>query len=157
MNSFNYFGYTSNLKQSLLEERLDGNKPLDVWNGKLNNYQFCFNHRQLNGQTRANIIPKDGMYVLGVVYVIDEKYLNVLFQTEPQYRLVDLDIQLIDSDNTIIKAKTFLTDSITSEHLIPSNDYLQTILTGAHELKLSEDYINYIISISNIKDNEIIS
>lgn len=149
MNTFNYFGYASNLKQSLLEERIDRHIPIHVFTGKLNNYQFCFNHRQQNGQTRANIIPKDGMNVLGVVYIIDEKYRNILLKSEPGYRLVDLDIQL-DYDKSIIKAKTFLTDDITSENLLPSNDYLQTILIGAREHKLPEDYINYIISIANI-------
>jgi hypothetical protein len=150
MNTFNYFGYASNLKQSLLEERIDGHHPQNVFTGKLNNYQFCFNHRESNGEIKANIIPKKEINVLGIVYIIDEKYFDILFKSAPQYRIIKVDIQL-DSDNSIIKSKTFITDNITSEYSIPSNEYLQTILTGASQHNLPEEYMNYIVSITNIK------
>jgi len=149
MNLINYFGYASNLKQSLFEERINGKHPLNIWKGKLNNYQFCFNHKQSNGQTRANIIKKDGMNVLGIIYLIDQQSFDILIQSEPDYKIIDVDIE-INSNKDIIKAKTFITDKTESNYLIPSDEYLKTILIGAQQHNLSQEYINYIISISNI-------
>src|SRR6202034_1531201 len=103
-----------------------------------------------NGETRSNIMPKEGNYVLGVIYVIEEKCYDLILKSEPEYKMIDVDVQLY-CDQTILKAKVFVTDNITSEYLIPSNEYLETILTGARQHKLSEEYINYIISIANIK------
>ncbi|UJR19186.1 hypothetical protein I4U23_022316 [Adineta vaga] len=68
MNRLNYFGYTRNLKESLLKEKIGGNRPLSVH--------------------AANIVPKKGSYMYGLVYVISDEHQDYLLNTEPAYRMI---------------------------------------------------------------------
>ncbi|UJR11469.1 hypothetical protein I4U23_015648 [Adineta vaga] len=147
MNQFNYFGYASNLKESLLEERIGGDHPLSIHAGRLNDYQFRFNHMQPNGDGRANIVPKKRAYVYGLVYVISNKHREYLLKTEPGYRVIEVDIEL-ENDQSIIRAITFIDETNIENDFLPSNEYLQTIIDGAREHQFSENYINSIVSIT---------
>ncbi|CAF1528693.1 unnamed protein product [Adineta steineri] len=134
MNTFNYFSYASNLKESLLAERIGNDHPISVNIGRLNDYQFRFNHKQIDGYRRANIVPMKGSSVNGLVYVINEKHKDYLLKTEPGYKIIEVNIEL-DCDH----------------NFLPSNEYLQTIINGAKDHHFSKDYIDYIISIANNK------
>jgi hypothetical protein len=46
----------------------------------------------------------------------------------------------IQSNQTIIQAKIFVAKKITEENLIPSIEYIQTILTDARQENLPEEY-----------------
>ncbi|CAF2538203.1 unnamed protein product [Rotaria sp. Silwood2] len=150
MNNINYFGYASNLKQSLFEERIGNNHPLSVNIARLIDYQFRFNHRQENGEGRANIMAKKGSYVYGLVYLINEKHLDYLLKTEPGHKMIKINIELVN-DNKIIEAITFIDETTNEEDFTPSNEYLQTIINAAKQHKFPREYIDYIISIANIK------
>jgi len=54
----------------------------------------------------------------------------------------------IDSGNPIVDAITFVAETTTTEDLCPSDEYLQTILTGAREHQLCQEYIEHIISLA---------
>ncbi|CAF1006828.1 unnamed protein product [Adineta ricciae] len=146
MDRLNYFGYASNLKESLLKERIGGDHPLSVDVGRLLDYELRFNHQQPNGEGRANIVPKKGSYIYGLVYGINNEHRDLLFKTEPGYRMIEVDIEL-QSDQSTIRAITFIDETSPSENYRPSNEYLRTIIDGACEHDFPQDYIDSIISI----------
>ncbi|CAF0817370.1 unnamed protein product [Adineta steineri] len=150
MDTFNYFGYASNLKESLLEERIGDDHPIGVNIGRLNDYHFRFNHKQIDGYGRANIVPMKGSCVNGLVYVINEKHKDYLLKTEPGYKIIEVNIEL-DCDHSIIQAITFIDETNIQQDFLPSNEYLQTIINGAKDHHFSKEYIDYIISIANNK------
>ncbi|CAF1201734.1 unnamed protein product [Rotaria sp. Silwood1] len=150
MNNINYFGYASNLKQSLFEERIGNDHPLSVNIARLIDYQFRFNHKQENGKGRANIVPKKDSYVYGIVYLINEKHLDYLLKTEPGHRMIKINIELINN-NKIIEAITFIDETTCDEDFVPSNEYLQIIIDAAKQYNFPQTYIDYITSIAKPK------
>lgn len=145
MDRLNYLGYASNLKESLLEERIGGDHPLSVDVGRLFDYELRFNHQQPNGEGRANIVPKKGSYIYGLVYGISNQHRDSLLKTEPGYRMIEVDIEL-QSDHSTIRAITFIDETSSSENYRPSDEYLRTIIDGACEHGFPQDYIDSIIS-----------
>lgn len=136
---FYYFGFASNLKTSLLEERI-GNAVQDAIPGRLVNYGFRFNKQNEDGSARANIISSEEEDVHGVIYQIDQKQYDVLFKTEPGFRLMEVSVE---TDRGNIEALTFISDADV-EDIYPSELYLQTILEGAKEHELPEEYVDFI-------------
>lgn len=104
---FYYFGFASNLKTSLLEERI-GSSIQDSTPGRLADYGFRFNKPNDDGSARANIIPSEDEDVLGVVYQIDQKQYDILFKTEPGFRLIGVSVE---TDRGNIEALTFISDA----------------------------------------------
>ena len=146
-SALNYFAYASNLKESLVEERLGGHRPRSSTVARLFDYDFQINHRQSNGQPRANLVTKKGSHVLGVLYVVDKIHEEQLFATEPGYDIIDVQVQLQLSPTSTVQARTFLAQTTTTETLIPSKEYLQTILDGAREHHFPDEYIERIVSL----------
>jgi hypothetical protein len=140
---FLYFGYASNLKTSIVEERV-GSKIQDYTAGRLQDYGFRFNKKNSDGTARANILFSESEDVYGVVYQIDQKFRDKLLQTEPGYQLINL---LIETSGGNIEALTFVSDS-DDENIHPSKEYLDTILQGAKEHKLPEEYTDFIRSLA---------
>lgn len=136
---FYYFGFASNLKTSLLEERI-GNQVQDAIPGRLANYGFRFNKQNEDGSARANIIVSEEEDVFGVIYQINQKQYDALVQTEPGFRLIEVSIE---TDRGNIEALTFISDADV-EDIYPAKDYLNTILVGAKEHDLPEEYVDFI-------------
>lgn len=136
---FNYFGFASNLKTSLLEERIGG--PVEEFmSARLANYGFRFNKRNKDGSARANMILSEEEDVYGVVYKIHSQYYDKLCTTEPGFKLIEVQVE---TDSSYVKALTFLSEENT-ENIIPETSYLNTILTGAKEHALPEEYQVFI-------------
>ncbi|MEJ7694044.1 gamma-glutamylcyclotransferase [Daejeonella sp.] len=140
---FLYFGYASNLKTSIVEERT-GSKIQNYVSGRLPDYGFRFNRKNQDGTARANIISSESEDVFGVVYQIDQKFKDQLLTTEPGYELVQL---LIETSSGNVEALTFISSS-DDEDVHPSKEYLNTILQGAKEHELPEEYVDFIRSLA---------
>lgn len=150
MNTLNYFGYASNLKQSLFQERIGNDHPLASHVVRLMDYQLRFNHKQPNGEGRANITPKADSHVYGIVYVINEKHLDYLLNSEPGYKMITIKVDVLN-DNQTLEAITFIDETANEEDFVPPNDYLQIIIDAAKQYKFPEEYIDYIVSIATKK------
>ncbi len=138
-DQFNYFAYASNLKTSILEERIS-DKISDKINGRLLDYGFRFNRKNSDGSARANIIESESEDVFGVVFQIAKKHENSLLKTEPGYKLIEVSIE---TDEGNLKAFTFISDA-DDEGISPTKEYLNSILSGAKEHKLPEEYVDFI-------------
>lgn len=140
---FYYFAYASNLKSSVLKQRV-GSTLQNFIPGRLPDYGFRFNKRNEDGTARANILVSDSEDVFGVLYRIDEKYRDVLLKTEPGYGLIEVSVETAHGNE---QAYTFISDEDT-EGIYPDKEYLKTILTGAKEHALPEEYIDFIKSLA---------
>ncbi|HUH33971.1 MAG TPA: gamma-glutamylcyclotransferase [Daejeonella sp.] len=140
---FYYFAYASNLKVSVLEQRING-KVQDYIQGRLIDYGFRFNRKNSDGTARANIIFSESEDVFGVLYQVDEKYRNILLQTEPGYSLIEVPVE---TDQGNVQAFTFISDA-DDEDIYPGKDYLSTILSGAKEHALPAEYTDFVKSLA---------
>ncbi|MDB5119253.1 MAG: hypothetical protein JWN56_471 [Sphingobacteriales bacterium] len=136
---FNYFGFASNLKKSLLEERIGGAVE-EFMSARLANYGFRFNKKNKDGSARANLIISEEEDVYGVVYKLSAKYYDILCKTEPGFKLIEVQVE---TDTSYVKALTFLSEEIT-DNILPDKAYLNTILKGAREHSLPEEYQVFI-------------
>ena len=140
---FYYFGYASNLKISILEQRI-GAQIQNYVQGRLIDYGFRFNKRNTDGSARANIIASDSEDVFGVLYEIEKKYQDILLKTEPGYRLINISVE---TEQGNVPAFTFISEA-DDEDIYPSEEYLNSILTGAKEHSLPEEYTDFIRSMA---------
>ena len=140
---FNYFGYASNLKTSILEQRI-GDKIQNYVQGRLIDYGFRFNRKNADGSARANLIASDSEDVFGVLYEIEKKYQDILLKTEPGYRLINISVE---TEQGNVPASTFISEA-DDEDIYPSEEYLNSILTGAKEHSLPEEYTDFIRSMA---------
>ena len=143
VNYFYYFAYASNLKTSILEQRI-GDKIDDHIQGRLIDYGFRFNRKNADGSARANIISSESEDVFGVVYQIGQKYQDVLLQTEPGYRLIEISVE---TERGNVEAFTFISDA-DDEDIYPTKEYLNSILAGAKEHSLPSEYTDFIKSLA---------
>jgi len=142
-NYFYYFAYASNLQISTLEQRT-GEKIENYRQGRLADYGFRFNVKNSDGTARANIIASESEDVFGLICQIGTKYRDALLSTEPGFRLISVSIETEEGD---VQAFTFLSDS-DQENIYPSKEYLKSIIAGAKELSLPEEYTDFIVSMS---------
>ncbi|MFA6944299.1 MAG: gamma-glutamylcyclotransferase [Pedobacter sp.] len=142
-NHFNYFAYASNLQISTLEQRT-GEKIENYQQGRLADYGFRFNVKNSDGTARANLIASESEDVFGLICQISTKYRDALLSTEPGFRLISVSIETEQDD---VQAFTFISDS-EEENIYPSKEYLKSIMAGAKELSLPEEYTDFIVSMS---------
>ena len=140
---FYYFAYASNLKVSVLEQRISG-RVQDYIQGRLVDYGFRFIRKNPDGTARANIISSESEDVFGVLYQVDEKYREILLNTEPGYTLIQVPIET-EQGNT--QAFTFISDA-DDEDIYPGKEYLNTIFTGAKEHSLPTEYTDFVRSMA---------
>ena len=136
---FNYFGFDSNLKKSLLEERIGGSVE-EFTTARLANFGFRFNKKNKDGSAAANLILSEEEDVYGVVYKIHTRYYDTLCKTEPGFKLIDVQVE---TDTSYVKAVTFLSEE-DYENILPEKSYLNAILKGAKEHALPEEYQVFI-------------
>lgn len=142
-NHFYYFGYASNLKVSILEQRI-GDRIPNYIQGRLLDYGFRFNRKNADGSARANIIASESEDVFGVLYQIDQKYQDILLKTEPGYRLITISVE---TETGNVQAFTFISDA-DDEDIYPTEYYLNSILAGAKEHSLPREYTDFIRSMA---------
>ena len=137
-----YFAYGSNLSRKQFHARA-GN-VLEEIPGELKNYELTFNKKVRGGTASANIRPAPGKSVRGVLYKISEHAYRVLdrFEGAPEhYRRIEVRVTTMDARE--ISAQVYIASKV-EKGLRPAAHYLQTILVGATEHGLPEDYVRSI-------------
>ncbi len=142
-DDFYYFAYASNLKLSILEERL-GDRIQNYLTGRLPDYGFRFNRRNADGSARANIVVSESEDVYGIVCRIDQQYKDKLLKTEPGYLLISV---AVETEQGNVNAFTFVAES-DDEGIHPTKEYLNSILEGARARNLPEEYIDFIVALA---------
>ncbi|GIW32793.1 gamma-glutamylcyclotransferase family protein [Meiothermus sp.] len=145
MNDQWYFAYGSNLSRRQMEQRTG---PIrEARQARLDGYRLAFNKRGSDGTGKANIVPDGGATVWGIVYLCRPDALREMDEHEGvaggHYARYGIRIRLDDGDEldavTYVAGKAFIDDSLT-----PSARYLATILDGARQHLLPDDYIRSI-------------
>jgi gamma-glutamylcyclotransferase len=108
---------------------------------RLENYELVFNKKVRGGTAAANIRPAQGSAVIGVLYKINESAYRSLdrFEGAPiHYRRIQVNV--VDGNGQAITADAYIATKV-EKGLRPASHYLKTILDGAEEHKLPEDYV----------------
>jgi len=149
-----YFIYGSNLCEDQLTLRLKvlGDKYLLKQRCSLEHYQFAYNKRSIDGSSKGNLIKKTNSIVQGVAILILESTLNnFIVNYEAGYKKVELKIRtenIVNINNQLhFKAYTCISEKITSS--APTAVYVSTIISGARENDLSEEYISNNLTYEN--------
>lgn len=142
-----YFIYGSNLCENKLNNRLrDLNEDyLLKKRCSLKNYQFTYNKRSIDGTSKGNLIEKINNEVQGIAILILESTLDKFIEKyEGGYNKVELTIctenNLSNNDHLYFKAYTCISENITSN--APSESYVSTIINGARDNGIPEEYIS---------------
>lgn len=145
-----YFAYGSNLSTGQMKRRTG---PIrEPRRARLDGYRLAFNKRGSDGSGKANIVPDAGATVWGSVYLCSPDALREMDSHEGiargHYVHHRIRVRLDDGDEldavTYIAGKSFLDDSLT-----PSAEYLATILDGARQHRLPDDYIRSIEALAS--------
>jgi gamma-glutamylcyclotransferase len=138
-NSSWYFAYGSNLSRDQFRSR--AGQIHEEINGALKNYELLFNKKVRGGTAAANIHQAPGKSVHGVLYRIPESaYRNLdRYEGAPEhYRRIE--VRVTAADGREIPAQVYIASKV-EKGLRPAPHYLQTILAGAAEHGMPEDYI----------------
>ncbi len=140
-----YFAYGSNLWIDQKNDRTGAirtgtNRPCVA---RLADYRLAFNKLSKNWKFAANILPRPGEEVIGVVYRCDQDTMKKMDSCELGYDRQSVMV-LLDTGEAIISI-TYIADAknVTSEGH-PSVEYLQKILTGARQHGLPQEYIEKV-------------
>jgi gamma-glutamylcyclotransferase len=134
-----YFAYASNMNTAQMRSRAGEVSENRV--ARLENYELVFNKKVRGGTAAANIRPAQGSAVIGVLYKINESAYRSLdrFEGAPiHYRRIQVNV--VDGNGQAITADAYIATKV-EKGLRPASHYLKTILDGAEEHKLPEDYV----------------
>lgn len=134
-----YFAYGSNIKKEQMNER---NVVIyKSYKGFIKDYKLEFNKQSKDGSSKANITKAIGKIVWGICFELDTDGFENLKKYEKGYE--ELEVAVYNENQEILfTAKTFISNKICVK--LPTNEYLQRIITGAKQHKLPEDYIKEI-------------
>ncbi|VEN64734.1 unnamed protein product [Callosobruchus maculatus] len=147
---FLYFAYGSNL----LAQRILINNPSAVRAGtaKLNDYRLDFvGHSKLWNGAPSTIVPLPGKHVWGALWMLDDADKENLDRQEGVHTntYFPLEVQVTSNDGKVMTARTYR-QTAEIEELVdlsklpnercPSATYLNTILKGAKESSLPDEY-----------------
>lgn len=139
-----YFAYGSNLNTAQMANRTSPLIRREARQARLDGYRLAFNKKGRDGTGKANIVPDPAGTVWGVVYLMTPEDLSKMDEyegvAEGHYHRKTVRVRV--NDGVELDAVTYVASSaFVNDSLRPNYDYLQTILKGAREHKLPEDYI----------------
>ena len=141
-----YFNYGSNLNEKQIIYRLScfGDKYLSKQRCSLKGFKFKYNKRSIDGTSKGNLVEKIDCVVHGTAILILESTLDKFIGIyEPGYKKVEIIISTennkSDKDQLHFKSFTCISDNINKA--APSEIYETTIINGARENGLPEEYI----------------
>ncbi|MFO7792300.1 MAG: gamma-glutamylcyclotransferase family protein [Candidatus Saliniplasma sp.] len=153
-----YFAYGSNMNLEQMKER--GTKVHDIQKAKLPGWTLDFTYKSVTREGGVlDIVPGDeDDMVQGVVYSIDRISLEKLDRFEGReikdgrevgaYRRQFIPVRLDEDCKTVL---TYVVNRIPEykkdTHFPPSDDYMDTVIRGAREHGLDEDYIDMLESL----------
>ncbi|MHB1493331.1 MAG: gamma-glutamylcyclotransferase family protein [Thermoplasmataceae archaeon] len=138
-----YFAYGSNMSFSQMRTRCPNSKFI----GKacLKDFEFVFDGHSYNrGGAVANVIQKRECKVEGGLFDITESDLKALDQYEGYPSTYDRE-ELEVSDEKGTSSPALIYKRTGKKIGKPSDDYLKTIIDGARNCGLSEQYINVVL------------
>jgi hypothetical protein len=112
---------------------------------ELHGYRLAFNKPEIiNGVTvgLANIVEDPNGVVEGVIYQLSKEQMEFLDRSENGYRRQPVTVKAGDKD---IAAHVYTAESI-KEGLAPAKEYLEILIDGAREQRLSGEYIQQLES-----------
>lgn len=143
MDKVYYFAYGSNLNHKQMKERCPNSKFFK--RAYLEGYMFVYDgYSPYRKGAVANIIPKEKSIVWGAIWEIDDHCLKELDRYEGYPHVYDRkEVCVKDDDGNEYKAWVYYREG--EKEGIPSSEYRKTILEGAKECGLPEDYIKKYI------------
>ncbi|XP_054278294.1 gamma-glutamylcyclotransferase-like [Macrosteles quadrilineatus] len=158
--TFLYFAYGSNL----LMKRIHINNPsaVRIGVGKLKDYRLDFNYKskRWNGAA-ATVVPDAGSYVWGALWEIHSDHMKTLDRQEGVSVGVykPIIVQVEKPSGEVVQCRTYQLVNLPPAlspgesrplERQPSKIYLDTIIEGAEESRLPDDYLK---ELRNIKHN----
>src|SRR5215471_5874685 len=133
-----HFSYGAGMSQAQMDQRCPGSTFVAI--GHINEYELVFDgYFPKRGGPVANIVPRSGKTVRGVLYQVPQQVFRQLGESKRgQFESVELPV-LINDTNEPLKAAVFLRKA--QPVGIPPADYLDLLLKGARERHLPEYYI----------------
>jgi len=126
-----YYAYGSNMNQQRMIDR--GIKFTEVIPAKLEDYELRFNKISKKQGAVANVVPKKGSVVEGVLYKVEDISIMDRFEGAPKhYRRIILNVSGIDAWVYVANQEYI------REGLKPKQEYLNHLLAGKEFL--SDDY-----------------
>lgn len=141
-----YFGYGSNMSSDMMQAWCPKHRLIGA--GRLIGRQLAFTRfSQKWGAGVADIVETENSSVWGALYEIsasDLESLDVKEGNGSYYQRIECDVLL---DNQSYHAFTYVVINKALDGIPTSVAYRDTMLTGARELALPEDYIQYIANL----------
>ncbi len=138
MGDWLYFAYGSNMNSDRMQDRCGADNFTDLGKANLVGYDFYF-----YGKGHANIKLYASKMIEGVLWNINEECLKKLDQVEGYPNVYQRQAVKVNWQNKNILAQVYIVEKDNTRSK-PSAEYLQTVLTGAQEHNLSENYIQKI-------------
>ncbi len=136
-----YFAYGSNMNLDHMR-RLCGWRFEVISPGVLENYEFGPDHRGY-----ANIRPRQGSRVHGVLFELDQKSLEALDDFEGHPHVFGrVEVEIKDESQQAHKAWVYLENAEQFGGSYIKPEYLKRVIAGARENRLPQDWINRLES-----------
>ena len=140
-----YFAYGRNINIDELIRRIE-RYPLIICRGILPGYDLRFNKDPgpKSGTGYANMVPAEGRWVEGLLYLLNEEDMDKLdkFEGVPQhYKRHKVNVWNIEKMRWVI-AETYV--AVRTRELKPPKEYLIEIIKAAEEALLSPEWIEYL-------------
>ena len=134
-----YFAYGSNLNHKQMNCRCSDNKF--ITRAYSDNYKFVYDGCSSNrGGAVANILELTDNIVWGGLYEVSKSDLEKLDKREGYPNIYDRkELKVEDDQGNIYKAITYF--RIGEKVGIPSNKYRKTVVNGAKDCDLPDDYV----------------
>lgn len=141
-----YFAYGSNLSKNQMNERIGAWK--DTKKATLQGWKLVFNVPSRKwGGAAANIVstcnPADAVF--GAIYCITRKQLDILTD---KYEHVSSRTLIVEAEERSEKAEVYVFKK-DNPSLKPSEEYLQTILTGLRDHGYQDDIVKLVESLGH--------
>lgn len=109
----------------------------------LHNYELVFDHPgiPLMEPAFANVKPKEGSKVYGVLYHMSKKEIEILNRMEGGGAYHNLELEVEGRISGKVIAHVYWSDNTGITHLKPSRRYLNLLIDGAKENNLPAEYI----------------
>lgn len=141
-----YFIYGSNLNPKKFDKRLTELETNFLFSIKseLNDFEFVYNKKSIDGTSKGNIKKCLGSKVLGIAVLLDNNSLDLFINKfEVGYKLEQVKINELNSEPFI--AYTCISDIITNES--PKSNYVNEVISGAEYHQINQDYINKFLKV----------
>jgi len=145
-----YFAYGSNMFEGQMKQRCPS--AVFVSGATLHGFLRCFpqrSERWHGGVAGVTAAPDES--VEGVVYQLSDSDLLVLdgYEGVDSGRYKREAVEVVLENGGSITAWIYYATMGNGQHYPPSSDYIDTLLKGAVEHRLSEETVQYIVTIKN--------